>query len=130
MKLLINLIMALVLMLTPLAAQAKGLIRDAELELALKNLAAPVIRAAGLSTSRIRILVINDTKLNAFVVDSRHVFIHSGLIRKLKRTFFHLSNTLENGLLFECAYIVFSLLVLLFLCYYHNFLICICIHRI
>jgi predicted Zn-dependent protease len=78
------LLLTLMLML-PNLSLAQGLIRDAELELALKNLAKPVVQAAGLSSNRIRILVINSNKLNAFVVDSRHVFIHSGLIRRLKR---------------------------------------------
>ncbi|WP_394197969.1 M48 family metalloprotease [Litoreibacter albidus] len=66
-------------------AQAASLIRDAEIEQALRQLAKPILRAAGFGAGRIRILVINDPKLNAFVVDANHVFIHSGLIMKLDR---------------------------------------------
>jgi predicted Zn-dependent protease len=84
MKLAATLLLCAFLSLTSTTAHAKGLIRDAELELALQNLAKPIIRAAGFGTGRIRILVINDATLNAFVVDSRHIFIHSGLIRRLK----------------------------------------------
>jgi predicted Zn-dependent protease len=73
------------LILSPILAQAKGLIRDAELELALKNIAKPVIQAAGLSSNRIRILVLNDNARNALVDDSRPIFLHSGLIRRRKR---------------------------------------------
>ncbi|WP_090220187.1 M48 family metalloprotease [Litoreibacter janthinus] len=66
-------------------AHAVSLIRDAEIEQALQQLAKPVLRSAGFGVGRIRILVINDSKLNAFVVDANHVFIHSGLITKLRR---------------------------------------------
>jgi len=58
-------------------AHAISLIRDAEIEQALKQLARPVLRAAGLGPNRVRILVIHDSSLNAFVVDSRHIFVHS-----------------------------------------------------
>lgn len=64
-------------------AQARGLIRDADIEYALDRLAAPLIAAAGLNPRRIDVLVINDDRMNAFVVDDRTVFIHSGLILRL-----------------------------------------------
>ncbi|MEP3345905.1 MAG: M48 family metalloprotease [Litoreibacter sp.] len=64
---------------------AMGLIRDAEIEQALRQLAKPVLRSAGFGSSRIRILIINNPTLNAFVIDANHVFIHSGLIMKLHR---------------------------------------------
>ena len=84
MKLIATLILSIALALSSSMASAKGLIRDAELERALQNLAKPIVRAAGFGSNRIRILIINDDTLNAFVVDSRHIFIHSGLIRRLK----------------------------------------------
>ena len=65
-------------------ASTQSLIRDAEIEYALRKLARPVFAAAGLNASRIKILVINDSSLNAFVIDNNHMFIHSGLILKLK----------------------------------------------
>lgn len=73
----------LVSLAMPLHAQT--LIRDAEIEHALQELAAPVLTAAGLSPSRVRILVIKDHRLNAFIVDTQHIFINSGLIQKLDR---------------------------------------------
>lgn len=63
--------------------RALGLIRDADIEYGLGQLAKPVLRAAGLSSNAVRILVINDSSLNAFVADTQHIFIHSGLILKL-----------------------------------------------
>jgi len=65
-------------------ARAQTLIRDAEIEYALRRLAQPVLQAAGLNANRVKILVIKDSSLNAFVIDSQHMFIHSGLILKLK----------------------------------------------
>ncbi len=65
------------------SAFAVSMIRDADIEHALKELARPLITAAGLSPSRIRIIVLNDPELNAFVVDGTHVFINSGLLLRL-----------------------------------------------
>ncbi len=71
--------------LAALPARAAGVIRDADIERALKEIAKPLIVAAGLNPTQIKILVIDDSKLNAFVIDSRHVLIHSGLILKTER---------------------------------------------
>ena len=65
-------------------ARALTLLRDPDIEYALKQLAAPVLKAAGLSPSRMSILVIDDRNLNAFVVDRDNIFIHSGLLLKMK----------------------------------------------
>ncbi|MGJ8603988.1 MAG: M48 family metalloprotease [Marivita sp.] len=78
----------LVLCLTALIGvaplRAATLLRDADIEYALKQLGAPVLRAAGLSPNQVRILVIDDNTLNAFIVDTQHIFIHSGLLSKLE----------------------------------------------
>jgi predicted Zn-dependent protease len=77
----IGLILALV---AGAPARALTLLRDPDIEYALKQLATPVLKAAGLSPSRIDILVIDDRSLNAFVVDRTAIFIHSGLLLKMK----------------------------------------------
>jgi predicted Zn-dependent protease len=64
-------------------ARAAQLLRDADIEYALKQLGAPILRAAGLSPDQVRILLVNDNTLNAFIVDTQHIFIHSGLMTKL-----------------------------------------------
>jgi len=66
------------------AARAQGLIRDAEIEFALRQLLAPVASAAGMGSGRMRVIMIDDRSLNAFVADTRTIFIHTGLILKLK----------------------------------------------
>ena len=69
---------------TPPALRAAVLIRDAGIEHALSELARPVLNAAGLSPGRVRVLVVRDSSLNAFVVDNRHIFIHSGMLLRMK----------------------------------------------
>ncbi|PVA08268.1 M48 family metalloprotease [Thalassorhabdomicrobium marinisediminis] len=64
-------------------ARAVSLIRDADIEHSLSQLAAPVLRAAGLNPSDVRILVVEDRGLNAFVLNSRAIFIHSGLLQRV-----------------------------------------------
>lgn len=75
---------AAVLVLQPIATLAATLLRDPDIEYALGRLAKPVLDAAGLSAGSIKVLVIKDPSLNAFVVDNRHIFLHSGLILKMK----------------------------------------------
>ena len=57
-----------------------GLIRDTELETGLRNLAAPLIRAAGYTPDAISIRVVIDSSYNAFVAGERVIYIHSGLL--------------------------------------------------
>ena len=64
------------------SARAASLIRDPDIEYALAQLANPILTSAGLGRN-VRILVVNDRSLNAFVVDSQHIFIHSGMILKM-----------------------------------------------
>ena len=64
-------------------ARAVTLLRDPDIEHALKKVAAPLLKAAGLGTTRMDIMLIDDRSLNAFVVDSANIFIHSGLLLKM-----------------------------------------------
>ncbi|MCA8879699.1 MAG: M48 family metalloprotease [Rhodobacteraceae bacterium] len=75
-------------LLTGLAAAspalAVGLLRDAEIEHGLDILARPLLTAAGLPASRTQVIVVNDMAMNAFVVNSRVVFVNAGLILRLQ----------------------------------------------
>lgn len=64
-------------------ARAATLLRDADIEHGLRELARPVLTAAGLPVSSIRVLLVDDSAYNAFIVDNRHIFITSGLMMKL-----------------------------------------------
>lgn len=76
---------ALILGLTLAApARAVTLLRDPDIEHALRSLGAPVLRAAGLNPDRVDIMVIDDSNMNAFVVDANSIFLHSGLILRME----------------------------------------------
>ncbi len=64
------------------AQQRRGLplIRDAEIEGLLRLYARPVFKAAGLNAGAVRVYVIADPKLNAFVAGGQRIFVHTGLL--------------------------------------------------
>ncbi|MEZ5695652.1 MAG: M48 family metalloprotease [Sphingomonadaceae bacterium] len=62
----------------PVAAQS--ILRDAETEALLKDMAAPLVEAAGLEPGNVDIILINDRSINAFVAGGQAIYIHSGLI--------------------------------------------------
>ena len=72
---------ALVMALSPLSATAGGLIRDAEIESTLRAYADPIFVTAGIPPEDVRLLMISDPAINAFVAGGLNLFIHTGLIR-------------------------------------------------
>ena len=58
----------------------RSFIRDAEVENTIRLFGTPIFRAAGLDPEAIRILLINDPTLNAFVAGGQNIFFHTGLI--------------------------------------------------
>lgn len=70
---------AMLLWAQPAAAQS--ILRDAETEALLNDMSAPLIRAAGLRPRDVRIALINDNSINAFVAGGQIVYIHSGLLQ-------------------------------------------------
>ncbi|MEO0485722.1 MAG: M48 family metalloprotease [Pseudomonadota bacterium] len=77
-------LLAFGLIWSAVSAQAVGLLRDAGMERALRELSRPVLLAAGMSPASTRILVVNDDSLNAFVIDGRAIFIHAGLLMRME----------------------------------------------
>jgi len=77
--------MALLLALSvarPAAAEDEGpsVLRDTETEQLFRDLGAPLIRAASLDPRSVRIVLLNDPDINAFVATGQNVYIQSGLI--------------------------------------------------
>ena len=70
--------------LNPAKSNAAGvsLIRDAEIEDFLYDLTKPIFKAANLNPDNIKIYIVNDSTLNAFVTGGQNVFINTGLIVK------------------------------------------------
>ncbi len=66
--------------LTAQPAMAQSVLRDAETEALLRDLADPLVEAAGLEPGNVDIVLINDPSINAFVAGGQVVYIHSGLI--------------------------------------------------
>ena len=61
-------------------AAAQSILRDAETEALLKDMAAPLVAASGLDPKNVDIVLINDSSVNAFVAGGQAVYVHSGLI--------------------------------------------------
>lgn len=76
-------LLAAVLSVCALPAFAVSLLRDPDIEYSLQQVAKPILNAAGLGNS-VKVLVVNDGSLNAFVVDHNHIFIHSGLLMRME----------------------------------------------
>ena len=69
--------------LVALAAQpafAQSILRDAETEALMREMAAPLVEASGLEPGNVDIVLVNDPSINAFVAGGQVVYLHSGLI--------------------------------------------------
>jgi predicted Zn-dependent protease len=66
----------------PARAAEISLIRDAEIEATLRQFAGPILDAAGLGGDSVRIYIVNDNQLNAFVAGGMNLFLNTGLIMR------------------------------------------------
>ncbi len=64
----------------PASAQGLPLIRDTEIENLLNDYARPIFKAAGLGESRVSVRIVRSDMFNAFVLDGRNVFVHTGAL--------------------------------------------------
>lgn len=70
---------------TPALAQKRSgpsLIRDAEIEGLLRNFSRPIFKVAHIDANSVKVYVIADDQINAFVAGGQRIFIHTGLITK------------------------------------------------
>ena len=78
-----GLMLALVLLFAAAQpAAAQSVLRDSETELFFKDLSRPLIAAAGLEPSNVKVVMLNDPEINAFVATGQTVYIYSGLMMK------------------------------------------------
>ena len=82
------------------SASAQGLLRDGDIEYGLKQLAGPILVAAGLGASRVKVLVVNDSSLNAFVISNDAIFLNYGLINRMRN-----AEMLQGVIAHEAAHI-------------------------
>jgi predicted Zn-dependent protease len=70
----------------PAAAQDDGgggpsVLRDTETELLFKDIARPLVKAAGLDPASVNVVLLSDPEINAFVATGQTVYIQSGLVQ-------------------------------------------------
>lgn len=64
------------------SAQPISFIRDTELENTIRGYATPIFVAAGLDPTAVRIYLVNDRQINAFVAGGQNLFINTGLLMR------------------------------------------------
>jgi predicted Zn-dependent protease len=83
-----TLLLSLTFMCSPVLAkkqnQGPNLIRDAEIEGLLRMYSKPIFKAAGINPDAVRVYVIADPSINAFVAGGQRIFINTGLITRAK----------------------------------------------
>ncbi len=62
------------------AAPKLNIIRDAETEELLRDYTRPILKAAGLTSQNIEVVIIGDRAFNAFVADGRRIFVNLGTL--------------------------------------------------
>ena len=77
---LIAVVLAVTLSVQP--AMAQSILRDAETEALLQDMATPLVRAAGLDPRNVAIVLVGDRSINAFVAGGQAIYIHTGLINE------------------------------------------------
>ena len=61
---------------------AQSVLRDAETEALFHDMATPLVSAAGLDPKNVDVVLVNDTTINAFVVNGQAVYLNAGLIQE------------------------------------------------
>ncbi len=80
MKYLSLLILAFFFILNTTSVSAQTIIRDAEIEIDLMEMSAPILRNARLNPSQVQIILVQDNAINAFVAAGQNIFLNAGLI--------------------------------------------------
>ena len=90
----------LLFFLLSLSSNSLGFIRDSEIESIIKEIVSPIADAAKQDKKKLKIFIINDKQLNAFVTPGQKIFIFSGLIVNSKNM-----NALEGVIAHELGHI-------------------------
>ena len=68
----------------PASAQAIALLQDTETERLLRTYEDPILRVAGIDPGAVKMYIVNDTSLNAFVAEGQNIFVNAGLFIQLQ----------------------------------------------
>ena len=82
-------------------AAAQSVLRDSETELLFRDLSKPIIEAAGLQPSNVKIVLIKDPEINAFVAQGQVIYIHTGLLAAADN-----ANQLQGVIAHELGHVV------------------------
>jgi predicted Zn-dependent protease len=91
-------VVSLTLLAQPLLAQS--ILRDAETEQFLSDITAPMAVSAGLSPNAVKLVLVNDPSINAFVAIGQSIYINSGTIQQADS-----ANELEGVIAHELGHI-------------------------
>jgi predicted Zn-dependent protease len=68
----------------PACAQGISLLQDTETERLLRTYEDPILHVAGIDPAAVKMYIVNDTSLNAFVAEGQNIFVNAGLFIELK----------------------------------------------
>jgi predicted Zn-dependent protease len=85
----------------PASAQGILLLRDTETERALRSYEEPLLKAGGLEPSAVKLYLVNDNSVNAFVAEGQNMFVFTGIIM-----FAHNANELKGVMAHETGHMV------------------------
>ena len=77
---LVVLLTSSLLMSKSVSAKIKRIIIDAEIHQYLEKLANPILKAAKINSDSVKLHIVHDETLNAFVSGGRNIFLHTGLL--------------------------------------------------
>ena len=72
----------LLLAVLPQPAKAQSVIRDTEIETYMAEWLKPVFAAANMSPDQVKIIIVQDDQINAFVAGGSNIFLYTGLLMK------------------------------------------------
>jgi predicted Zn-dependent protease len=84
----------------PVGAQSLRLLQDTETERALQSYEDPLAKAAGLEPGAVRMYIVDDGSVNAFVAEGQNIFVQTGII-----LYVHNRNELVGVLAHETGHI-------------------------
>jgi predicted Zn-dependent protease len=68
----------------PASAQGISLLQDTETERLIRSYEEPILGVAGIDKNAVKIYIVNDTELNAFVAEGQNIFVNAGLFIQLQ----------------------------------------------
>jgi predicted Zn-dependent protease len=75
-------IITFIAMIHALPAKAQNIIRDSEIESYMAEWFAPIFKANNMSPEQVKIILVQDDSVNAFVAGGANIFFYTGLIEK------------------------------------------------